>query len=132
MHRTFIRSDGRGKAGVSSPKRALGTLGAGAVRLAKAGPAPGLAESIETALSAMVMFDLPYWAALGSRLDGVTLPEQVIEVQLFGDNGEAGRAAAEKAADAFTQQGRRVALRFPPPEWGDWNDALCALLKEVA
>ena len=38
VHRTFLLPDGGGKANVSSPKMALGPLGSGAVRLAKAGP----------------------------------------------------------------------------------------------
>ncbi len=51
---------------------------------------------------------------------------------LFGDNGEPGHEAAEKAAEKFTSQGRRVVLRFPPESFGDWNDALQALCKETA
>ena len=126
VHRTYLLPDGCGKARVSSPKMALGPLHNGAVRLASAGNALGLAEGIETAMSAMEIFDIPVWAALGSRLDRVTVPEGVIEVQVFGDNGQAGQEAAEKAADAFTKAGRRVCLRFPPDHLPDWNDALQA------
>jgi len=87
---------------------------------------------VETALSAMQLFEIPTWAALGSRLDRVDVPGNVIEVQIFGDNGEPGHEAAEKAAEKFTSQGRRVVLRFPPEPFGDWNDALQALCKESA
>ena len=92
----------------------------------------GLAEGIESGMSAMQLFDIPVWAALGSRLAAVALPPEVIEVQVFADNGDAGRAAAEKAAEAFTRDGRRVALRYPPPAFGDWNDALVAVNQKVA
>ncbi len=126
VHRTFLSADGTDKANVTQSKMCLGPLGDGAVALAPAGPVLGLAEGVETALSAAQLFEIPVWAALGSRMNRVSLPEQVLEVQVFADNGEAGRKAADKAAEEFTHQGRRVALRFPPPEFGDWNDALRA------
>ncbi len=130
IHRTYIRDDGQGKAGVAEPKMALGPIGAGAVRLGPAQPALGLAEGIETALSAMQLFEIPVWAALGSRMDRVEVPDCVVEVQIFGDNGGRGHEAANKAAETFTKQGRCVALRSPPSEFGDWNDALTALERE--
>ncbi len=102
------------------------------MRLGRAGKALGLAEGIETGLSAQQLFEIPVWAALGSRMDRVDLPGAVIEVHIFGDNGKPGREAAEKAAERFTSQGRRVMLRFPPEPFGDWNDALQALCKESA
>jgi hypothetical protein len=126
IHRTFLLPDGRGKARVSSPKMALGPLGRGAVRLGPVAPALGLAEGVETALSAAQLFKIPVWAALGSRLDQVQLPAEVIEVQIFGDNGQAGHEAARKAAEAFQAERRRVVLRFPPERFPDWNDLLMA------
>ncbi len=126
IHRTFLRPDGRGKADVTPCKMALGPLGSGAIHLGPATPAMGVAEGIETALSAMQLFQIPVWAALGSRLDRVALPECVVEVQIFGDNGKPGREAAERAAEAYLGEGRRVVVRFPPDQFGDWNDALSA------
>lgn len=126
IHRTFLMAGGKGKARVSEPKMALGPLGSGCVRLGPVAPAIGLAEGIESALSAMQLWGIPVWAALGSRLDQIELPPEVVEVQLFGDNGEPGHAAAEKAAEIFTGQGRRVFKRFPPENMSDWNDALSA------
>jgi len=130
IHRTYLKLDGSGKAAVSSPKMALGSMGNGAIRLGRADTVLGLAEGVETALSAMQLFEIPVWAALGSRLDRIDVPDNVIEVQIFGDSGKPGREAAEKAAERFTSQGRRVMLRFPPEPFGDWNDALQALCKE--
>ena len=130
IHRTFLLPDGSAKANVGSPKMALGPLGSGAVRLAKTGPVLGLAEGIETALSAMQLFDVPCWVALGSRLDRVALPESVRHVVIFADNGDAGREAAGKAVEAFNSRGLKVTLRQPPETFGDWNDALVALEKE--
>jgi len=123
-HRSYLLPDGTGKAQVSSPKMALGPLGDGAVRLAGSAPAMGLAEGIETGLSVMEQFEIGVWCALGSRLDAVSFPNEVREIQIFADNGEAGRRAAEKAAERLYSEGRRVFLRFPPPEYSDWNDVL--------
>ena len=75
----------------------------------------------------MELSGVPTWAILGGhRLAGVTLPPGVHEVHLFGDNDDAGRLTAEKAAHRYTQLGVRVVLRWPPLGCGDWNDALRA------
>ena len=132
VHRTYLLLSGEGKAPLGSPKMALGPLGTGAVRLAKAEEELGLAEGIETALSAMQLFNVPCWAALGSRLDKVWIPDIVQRVVIYADNGEPGRQAAHKAIEAFTSQGRKVTLRLPPDGYGDWNDALVALEREQA
>ena len=124
IHRTYLLPGGRGKARVHEPKMALGTIGRGAVRLGPVQPALALAEGIETALSVMQIFSIPCWAALGSGMAGVEVPKEVIEVQVFGDNGAPGHEAARKAAEAFKRQGRRVFLRSPPPGFDDWNSFL--------
>jgi DNA primase len=130
IHRTFLLPDGSGKAQVSTPKMALGPIGDCAVRLAKAGPILGLAEGIESGLSAQQLFDVPCWTALGSRLDRVWLPDVARHVVIYADNGTAGLEAAHKAVEAFTSLQRRVTLRLPPEAYGDWNDALQALEAE--
>ncbi len=120
IHRTFLLPDGRGKAQVSEPKMALGSIGTGAVRLAAAGSVLGIAEGVETGLSAMQLFRLPVWCALGSRLDRVALPREVRKVVVLADTGEAGMKAAEKAVRAFVQQGRKASICVPHD--GDFND----------
>ncbi len=37
-----------------------------------------------------------------------------------------GHEAAERAANAYQAQGRRVVVRFPPEQFGDFNDLLRA------
>jgi putative DNA primase/helicase len=126
VQRTFITPDGL-KAAVALPRLTTGALGGGAVRFAAAAEVMGLAEGVETAMSAMAMADLPVWASLGSqRLHRVILPAHVREVHIFGDNDDPGRAAARKAADVHHQAGRHVVLRFPPDGVGDFNDVLLA------
>ncbi len=94
------------------------------VRGIRSAGALGLAEGIETGLSSQQLFEIPVWCALGSRLNRVTIPDEVIEVQVFADNGAPGKEAAMKACDAFTAAGKRVAIRHPPEAFGDWNDTL--------
>ena len=125
VHRTFLTLDGTRKAPVSTPKLALGSIGAGAVRLARGGAVLGLCEGIEDALSAVQLFDVPVWAAIGSRLDAVWLPETVKQVIIFADADEAGHEAARRAVTAFRDQGREVTVKTAPVG-KDWNDALQA------
>jgi putative DNA primase/helicase len=110
----------------ASPKRlTTGNLGAGAVRLGAVNRSMGIAEGVETALSAMQLSGMTVWASLGaSRLHSVELPPEVEKVHLFLDNDEAGRAAAKRAADVHRKLGRTVYLRSPPDHCGDWNDVL--------
>ncbi len=125
IQRTFLRRDGRGKANVDHPKMTLGSMGTLSVRLGPAGPVLGIAEGVETGLSAMQLFDVPVWCSLSaSRLGRLYLPPEVREVHLFGDNGKPGREAAEHAAEAYQAQGHRVVVRFPPERFGDFNDLL--------
>jgi putative DNA primase/helicase len=113
------------KEGEKLSRLTTGTLGAGAVRLGPASEAVGLAEGIETALSAMEMTGVVTWASLGShRLHKVVLPDCVKAVHIFVDNDEPGRMAARRAADVHTAMGRTVYLRSPPDQCGDWNDFL--------
>lgn len=128
IHRTYLTADGAKKAPVTSPKMMLGDLGNGCVRLASAGTSLGIAEGIEDALSAQEIFEIPCWAALSAgRFSSVWIPPEVIEVQIFGDNDAAGHEAADKAAYRFTREGKRVALRFPPPAYKDWNEVAQAM-----
>jgi hypothetical protein len=102
-------------------------LGAGAVRLQPAAEIMGIAEGVETALSAQQIFRMPVWASLGSsRLDKVELPPEVREVHIFGDNDRPGRNAADKAAELHHRLGRKATMHFPEGDLNDFNDVLCA------
>jgi putative DNA primase/helicase len=113
------------KAPVSVPRITTGALGYAAVRLAPAGPLLGLAEGVETALSAMQLHGVACWAVLGGqRLARIALPPEVREVHLFADNDDAGRSAAEAAAKRYRSDGLSVQVRAPPEGFGDWNDVV--------
>lgn len=125
IQRTFLARDGSGKARIDSPKRSLAPFADGAVKLGEPAQTLGIAEGIETGLSAMERFLVPVWCALGSNLARIALPETVRNVAIFADRGDAGEEAAEKARISFRQRGRAVAVRFPSIG-KDFNDELRA------
>jgi putative DNA primase/helicase len=126
VQQTILTSKGT-KAPIAVPKRTTGALGNGAVRLGPAAEILGVAEGVETALSAQTMAEIPVWASLGChRLHRVELPELVRELHIFADNGEPGRAAAQRTSEVHMALGRRVVLRFPPDGLKDFNDLLNA------
>lgn len=129
IQRTFLAIDGLGKAPMDAPKRSLGPVGQGMVKLAPAMQTIGIAEGVETGLSAMELFRLPVWCALGSNLAKIELPPNIRNVVIFADQGKAGLLAAQKAFATFRRQDKNVALRLPQ-HGDDWNDHLKAVRNE--
>ena len=98
---TFLHSGGQRKADVLEPRRAIGPLGAGALRLAPVAEHIGLAEGFETAWAAQLMHDMPVWAALGNkRYLKVLFPSEVKRVTIFADDDAPGQLYAEKFREA--------------------------------
>ena len=126
VHRTFLDARAGRLARFDRPKRALGSLQRGTVRLATPrGGRLGLAEGVETALSAMQLFGVPCWATLGNERFGlVTIPESVRELHLFLDNDPGGDLAEERAREAYACDGRHIAAMRPASLDEDWNDVL--------
>lgn len=124
IHRTFIDSDGHGLASLAGPRRGLGRFGRGAVRLGGSAPRLGLAEGIETALSATALLGVPCWATLGTeRFRMVALPPEVRELVLFLDHDSGGRRAEQLAREAFAHIAR-IETHVPEQVGQDWNDVL--------
>jgi hypothetical protein len=131
VQRTLIDPRGDRKAQVRIPRLTIGALGWGAVRLGAATDVLGLAEGTEKALAAMQLFKVPCWSSLGaSRMHRVFIPDDVIELHIFLDNDDAGRAAAERTAHAHRH--RKVLLHFPPEQFKDWDDMTSAQAMESA
>jgi putative DNA primase/helicase len=125
VHRTFIDSRRARLAGLPEPRCALGALRGGAVRLGGVASRIGLAEGIETALSALALFGLPCWATLGTeRFRLVALPAQVKELLLFLDNDAGGRRAEALARQAYADL--PIIAHYPRRPGADWNDVLVA------
>jgi hypothetical protein len=89
----------------------------------------GLAEGIESALSAMQLFGIPCWATLGNERFGlVAIPDSVRELYLFIDNDAGGTLAEERALKAYTAPDRVIHSRAPSSPGFDWNDELMSRL----
>jgi putative DNA primase/helicase len=123
IQRTFI--DNR-ESGVARGRRcSLGRLGSGAVRLGGLSPVLGLAEGIETALSASALFHVPCWASLGgARFGSIALPATIERLLLFLDNDPAGRRSEALARSAFPRV--KIEAFYPEASGADWNDVLRA------
>jgi putative DNA primase/helicase len=123
--RTYLSADGF-KAPVKEAKKACGRFlqPSYAVRLAEPDDELGIAEGVETALAAMVLYGVPCWSTLNA--DGMKkfcLPEgyeRVRKIRIFGDNDrpdQRGRRAGNEAAEFLKQKMRdsgRVATVILP------------------
>jgi hypothetical protein len=128
---TMLDPRGDRKAQVRFPRKTFGKMHDGAVRLAAAGETLGLAEGIETGLSAMKLFDVPTWCVLGAaRMHSVFVPDSVRELHLFADADEAGQTAVERTAEAHRR--RRVIVHRPLSPGQDFNDVQRTLGTERA
>ena len=131
---TFLTHDGR-KADVPRVKKFYPgkvPMG-GAIRLAGSAETMGIAEGIETALSAMLKWDIPVWAATGTaELAKWQPPDHVRHVIVFGDADRkfGGQHAAYALGYRLATQRRlglppiTVEVRIPDDLDTDWNDVL--------
>ncbi|VVT01101.1 DUF7146 domain-containing protein [Erythrobacter sp. EC-HK427] len=134
IHRTFLSQNASGKASFDKPKRTLGSLDQAAVRLfAPASGRLGLAEGIESAMSAYALTGVPVWATLGNERFGlVSVPDSVTELYLFVDHDAGGELAASRGMAAYARDGRTLHVRRPLSRDTDWNDELRAWLQRKA
>lgn len=127
IQRIWLAHDGRGKADVAKPKRSLGQVKGGAIRL---GDLDGtgcltVCEGPEDGLSLLDMLGGPVWVAAGaSFLPAMQFPPEVRSIVIGADNDPAGHTAAEGAARAYAERGLSVRI-IRPLEWAkDFNDEL--------
>ncbi len=130
LHITFINEDGSGKAGIDSPRRIIGakegSTRGGCVRLMEPKDGTiGLAEGIETALSAYLLTGTPCWAALtAGGIERAELTEDIRRVVIFADRDKAGLKAAANACERFRNEGRESEILAPDNWKSDFNDIL--------
>ena len=134
VHRTYLRTDGSGKANVVPAKASLGPVGGGTIRLDPAAPELVIGEGIETSASAGRLMGLPAWAAVsaGNLARSVVLPDIVRAVVIAADADGPGRRAADEAARRWRAAGRRVRVATPDAPGQDFNDLLRARGTEAA
>lgn len=126
-HVTYLQGDQ--KADVDDPRKQLPgpSLNGGGVALWQSGEELGIAEGIETAIAAHMLFDVPVWAAVNSSLlTSFIPPPDVKRLIIFGDHDRnyAGQAAAFALAKRL--HGRFDIDVLLPDQPGDWNDVLLA------
>jgi putative DNA primase/helicase len=128
-HVTWLQA-GKKLAGYEPRKtlsRMIGREGC-AVRLMPAADVLGIAEGIETALSAAALDGIPVWAALNtSLLSRFKPPAGVLRLRVYGDRDLAGITAASKLLEGLQDRiraGMQIEIRTPPAPSKDWNDVL--------
>jgi putative DNA primase/helicase len=128
LHRTVFKGKDRTRLFWPGPLPA-----GGAVRLMEHGDTLGIAEGIETALSASVLFGMPCWAALNAnQMACWVAPKEIKSVIIFGDHDTSfdGQRAAYHLAKRLLMKQISVDVRFPgitvDRDWidKDWNDVI--------
>jgi putative DNA primase/helicase len=139
VHRTFLNADG-GKA-FADPKKCKKLMPGsvskgGAIRLFDViGDTLGVAEGIETALSAHALYGIPTWAAYSDHgMENFQPPDTIRNLIVFADNdrNEAGQKAAEALRTRIEPLGINVEILIPEGTGQDLNDVLLALENERA
>jgi hypothetical protein len=127
VHRTWLAAEGRGKAPVDHPRRALGGLLGHAVRFGVASDVLAAGEGIETVLSLrQILPDLPLAACLSSaHLAALIFPPLLRRLYVLRDDDPAGDQALATLHARADDAG--IELIGLSPRLGDFNDDLRAL-----
>jgi hypothetical protein len=125
LHRTYLSLDGKSKAPVIPNKMTLGRIDEGAVKLFEPRDNTiGIAEGIETALSAAAVLDwLPTWAAVtAGNMETLVFPPTIHRVIILADNDTPGAEGAKRAKIAYEKQKLSVEIYTPDAQYKDFND----------
>ena len=133
VHRTALKDNGLGKRIMPDgmpPKMMLGRAKGAVVMLGRSNSRMGIAEGIETALSAQKIFEMPVWACLSTGgIAGFPIISGLKHLTIFADHDKAGVRAAVDCARRYQKNGIEVDLRHPTSPGDDWNSYL---LREAA
>jgi putative DNA primase/helicase len=124
VHRTYLAANGGDKADLDPPRKAVSPFGHGpTIRLAPIAPIMGIAEGIETALSAAKLFSVPVWSVLSDfGIATFEPPPELERLIIFADHDLHG--AGRRAAHSLIA-GLSIPTEIRMPEQpGDWNDVL--------
>ena len=114
IQRTYLDPNEPKKADVMPNKMTKGLMRGSAVRFGQPDEMLGLAEGIESALSARALYSIPTWATLSCvRLKQIEIPKSVRIITIFGDQDKAGKAEAFEAVQVYEHKGYRAELIFP-------------------
>ena len=127
--RIFLKDDGSSKAEDCPCKLLPGSFPiGGAIKVSDWHDGPlGVAEGLETAMSASRLFGLPVWAAVNAvNLAKWQPPEGCNDIIIFADNDRngVGQRAADRLEERLRGLGKTVEIRLPSVVGWDWNDVL--------
>ena len=126
IHRTYLTQDGM-KAAVPEPRKLFSAAPKGsAIRLSPPAAELGVAEGIETAIAASILFKVPTWSTIcADMLKTFEPPAGVSRLLICGDNdtNHVGQTAAHALAARLASR-MTVEVRIPDRPGTDWNDAL--------
>jgi len=131
VQRIWLAPDGSGKASVANPKRSLGHIKGGAIRLGNPDLSGVLAvcEGPEDGLSLGIMLGGPVWASGGlSFLAAMQFPPEVHSIVIGADSDLQGREGAWLAAQAYAERGLAVRIIYPLEGFKDFNAELMGAL----
>ncbi|MCG5240849.1 toprim domain-containing protein [Azospirillum doebereinerae] len=128
LHRTWLAPDGSGKAPVDRPRLLLRghRKAGGVIRLSANDDVTvglGIAEGLETALTALAAGWAPVWCCIDAgNLGAFPVLHGIESVTIFADYDPAGRAGADKVANRWAAAGREARIVLPPRPGDDLND----------
>lgn len=123
VHRTAIKDDGSAKRFGKDLKMMVGVARRGAIRLHAASEQPGVAEGIETALSASQVFGVGVWATMSEGgIAKFPVLEGIKRLTVFADHDPPGLKAAHKCCRRYQAAGIDAEVRYPPCAGADWNN----------
>jgi hypothetical protein len=122
--RTWLARNGRSKAPLAAPRKALGSLAGNAVRIGAANDVLIVGEGIETVLSLRsVLPFIPLAAALSAQhLSALRIPSMVKRLYIAVDRDDAGFRAADVLRRRAIEAGIEAMLLLPRRK--DFNDDL--------
>jgi phage/plasmid primase-like uncharacterized protein len=104
-------------------KMMLGRAKGAVVMLHHAALRMGVAEGLESALSASQIFGIPVWSLMSaSGIAACPAIPGVKHLTIFADNDQVGLAAAAKCATRYERAGIEGEIQYPSTE--DWNSYL--------
>lgn len=132
LHRTYLTLHGQ-KLGVPDPRRTLGYVKGGAIRLGHATDELIICEGLEDGLSLFQQMDgaIAVWVAgEAAFLSLMMIPPEISKLTVAADNDEPGERAALKAANTFSVGNRDVRIMHPDPAFKDFNDQLQGIRRD--
>lgn len=125
-HRTWLATDGSGKAPIDTQRKAMGDLNGHGVRFGIGTEVEAASEGIETMLSLRsALPDMAVVAALSAaHLGALHLPDSLRRLYVARDNGMAGEAMSAMLAARAEAVGIEAVVLVPT--LGDFNDDLQA------